>query len=312
MAPKQRRNLGPWRGTFAQLLDDLDFQDLSPEARHVYHVLRLSRLNTCAGIYLLAHSLVIQHTGYPSETMEIAFEALVRGGWIVFDPNQRVVWLRNQLRFDPNISLDNPNHRKGILAVLDSLPNKCSLINQFREYYDLQQTRPSEDPPKATRRPSEAPSKQGEGEGKGKRKGEGQGEGKTGEPEGGKRRSHQGDYSEAFNAFWTNYPRKVGKGKAYTEWKKAGADKSQALASAIIVAVDAAKTSEQWNRSRGQFIPHPATYLHQRRWEDTPEPPGGLGSPESATARWQPPEERAAKANAEPTPAEVLDAFDKL
>ena len=25
---------------------------------------------------------------------------------------------------------------------------------------------------------------------------------------------------------------------------------------------------DQWNRDNGQFIPHPATWLNQRRWED--------------------------------------------
>jgi hypothetical protein len=26
--------------------------------------------------------------------------------------------------------------------------------------------------------------------------------------------------------------------------------------------------SEQWRRDDGRFIPHPATWLNQRRWED--------------------------------------------
>jgi hypothetical protein len=30
--------------------------------------------------------------------------------------------------------------------------------------------------------------------------------------------------------------------------------------------------SEQWRRDDGRFIPHPATWLNQRRWEDEAEP----------------------------------------
>jgi hypothetical protein len=30
--------------------------------------------------------------------------------------------------------------------------------------------------------------------------------------------------------------------------------------------------SEQWRRDDGRYIPHPATWLNQRRWEDEAEP----------------------------------------
>jgi len=36
----------------------------------------------------------------------------------------------------------------------------------------------------------------------------------------------------------------------------------------ILKAIAVQRQSEQWQRDRGQYIPHPATWLHQRRWED--------------------------------------------
>ena len=36
----------------------------------------------------------------------------------------------------------------------------------------------------------------------------------------------------------------------------------------IMAAVKAAKVSKQWNRDDGQFIPNPATWLNQGRWDD--------------------------------------------
>ncbi len=65
--------------------------------------------------------------------------------------------------------------------------------------------------------------------------------------------------------FWSSYPRKVGKGAAEKAWVKA---LQSTEADAIIASLVAYKFSEDVN-----FIPHPATWLNQRRWEDTMEKP---------------------------------------
>ena len=36
----------------------------------------------------------------------------------------------------------------------------------------------------------------------------------------------------------------------------------------MIDAVEKQKKTDQWTRDGGQYIPHPATWLNQRRWED--------------------------------------------
>ena len=71
---------------------------------------------------------------------------------------------------------------------------------------------------------------------------------------------------DQFNIFWQNYPRKVGKGAAEKVWEKMKGDKE--LFDKIIQAVANQRNSEQWLRNDGVFIPHPATWLNQRRWED--------------------------------------------
>lgn len=68
-----------------------------------------------------------------------------------------------------------------------------------------------------------------------------------------------------FDRFWTAYPRKVGKGAAEKAFSKA---KINGHLADILSALDRQKQSEQWQRDGGQFIPHPATWLNQRRWED--------------------------------------------
>lgn len=72
-----------------------------------------------------------------------------------------------------------------------------------------------------------------------------------------------------FDLFWSTFPRKIGKGAAELTWKKLKPDAT--LQACIIQAVKAQCKSEQWRRDQGQFIPHPATWLNGKRWEDEVE-----------------------------------------
>ena len=36
----------------------------------------------------------------------------------------------------------------------------------------------------------------------------------------------------------------------------------------MVVAVEQHGASEQWRKDGGEFIPHPRTWLYQRRWDD--------------------------------------------
>lgn len=74
-----------------------------------------------------------------------------------------------------------------------------------------------------------------------------------------------GDWS-GFDAFWKAYPRKVAKGAAEKAWKrlKPSLDVQQQIRDALIWQV----LQDQWQDVK--FIPHPSTYLNQRRWEDEP------------------------------------------
>ncbi|WP_079415262.1 hypothetical protein [Thiomonas intermedia] len=74
---------------------------------------------------------------------------------------------------------------------------------------------------------------------------------------------------DGFATFWKSYPRKVGKQDAMKAWKRLKPDAD--LVQAIGEGLERAKASEQWQRDRGQFVPHAATWLNGRRWEDEPD-----------------------------------------
>jgi len=73
-----------------------------------------------------------------------------------------------------------------------------------------------------------------------------------------------------FDEFWAAYPKKVGKGDARKAWQKIRP--SRDLLEKILEAIESQLDSWQWRRDSGQFIPHPATWLNQSRWEDEPGP----------------------------------------
>ena len=70
--------------------------------------------------------------------------------------------------------------------------------------------------------------------------------------------------SKSFDSFWQVYPRKTNKQKARKCWFQLSP--SPELVALIVRAVEEQKTWEQWS-VRG-VIPHAATWLHNRRWED--------------------------------------------
>jgi len=76
------------------------------------------------------------------------------------------------------------------------------------------------------------------------------------------------DARARFGVFWDAYPKKVGKGAAEKAFERCRVTKE--LLDRMLKAVARAKESVQWQEENGRFIPNPATWLNQRRWEDDP------------------------------------------
>lgn len=72
--------------------------------------------------------------------------------------------------------------------------------------------------------------------------------------------------SDGFERFWAIYPKKVGKQAALKAWNKQNPGES--LVEAMLSAIETQKKSAQWVKDGGQFIPNPATWLNQERWND--------------------------------------------
>ena len=66
-----------------------------------------------------------------------------------------------------------------------------------------------------------------------------------------------------FDIFWNYFPKKVCKEQARQEFSKV--DVSLPV---LLTAIRKQQESIQWTRENGRYIPNPATWLAERRWED--------------------------------------------
>lgn len=66
-----------------------------------------------------------------------------------------------------------------------------------------------------------------------------------------------------FDLFWKAYPKKVGKKAAMKAFRRV-----KVPVETLLQAIERQKCSDQWSRDGGRYIPNPATWLNQGRWED--------------------------------------------
>lgn len=75
----------------------------------------------------------------------------------------------------------------------------------------------------------------------------------------------ESDRPNGFDLFWAAYPKKVKKQDAIKAW---GQVKADGLTDTIMDALTQFGASPEWSRENGRYIPHPASWLRGRRWED--------------------------------------------
>lgn len=97
------------------------------------------------------------------------------------------------------------------------------------------------------------------------------GEGEKGRRgEGEKHSATPASQPDLFDAFWDAYPRKVGKAAAEKAWPKAV---KKLDAERLVKAAGYWAGLWQHAKTDKQFIPHPATWLNGKRWDDEPPVP---------------------------------------
>lgn len=74
---------------------------------------------------------------------------------------------------------------------------------------------------------------------------------------------------EQFEIFWRAYPRKKDKGDARKAWEQT--KMIRPLTADLVKAVIVQKSSADWTKEGGRYVPYPASWLRGERWEDCEE-----------------------------------------
>lgn len=72
--------------------------------------------------------------------------------------------------------------------------------------------------------------------------------------------------TDLFDRFYAEYPRKVGKDAARKAFAKRSVD--DVMLVAMVAAISRQGLAEKCARGESQFVPHPATWLNEGRWQD--------------------------------------------
>jgi hypothetical protein len=80
-----------------------------------------------------------------------------------------------------------------------------------------------------------------------------------------------------FSMFWSVYPRRVAQQDALKAFQKLRVTRD--LLDKMLAAIRQQARSTGWLKEDGRFIPHPASWLNARRWEDEPTLTPAAGKP---------------------------------
>ncbi len=130
-----RNDRGIYRGIYASLIDDLDFQSMKSRTRHVFLTLRLSEQTGIGCIFRFYYEPLQQQTGYTKAEIDESLSECAAGGWIKVE--WPLLWIINGLRYDPYAKIKSPKIRACVLKHVKSLP-KLALVREFCEFYGIE------------------------------------------------------------------------------------------------------------------------------------------------------------------------------
>ncbi|MDI9418754.1 MAG: hypothetical protein QM399_01065 [Bacillota bacterium] len=285
---------------FVKIWHSKDFRTLSGDAKLLFVYLLTSPHRNMGGFYYLPFPYLCFDIGLDENRVAKAFQELEDRGMAVYDKDAQVVLIRKWFLYNP---IENQNQAKGLNKQLAEIPKSRlfeSFVNCVKEHCKYTETILKgfdisfETLSKPFRNPSETLSKPFAKPGTGT--GTGTGDIYTCAPDGarvytapspggsveaekvtatlGDKSSKSGPRSpfkskrqeQLFDEFWAQYPKKRSKGQAERTWVKIKPDEQ--LFEAIMAGLERAKTSVEWQKDGGQYIPHPSTWLNAKGWED--------------------------------------------
>lgn len=272
---------------------DEKMRTVSADARYLMLYLLTSPHRNIMGFYFLPPPYACFDLGWDEKQFAKGLQELLQIAVIKYDQQAHVILIQNYLKHNP---LENPNQVTSAIDRLEEIP-QTQLFQAFSDVLK-QYSKPFAEP--LLERLQERLGQPGTGSGTGTGTGSGdknicasddaqvhttpqpgesvEADKVTAAPEtkSGPRSPFKSKRQEQlFDQFWEQHPKKRNKGHAEKAWVKIcpGDD----LFTAILNGLARAKTSHDWQKDGGQYIPYPSTWLNAKGWEDDHQPPVRAG-----------------------------------
>jgi hypothetical protein len=245
--------MAKYRPIFTKIWKDPDFEEYSPEGKLIYVYLCTNPSTTESGIYPISYTAIANETGIDLSKVKEVFANGLKN--VLYDEATRHVFV---------CSFRNDNVGGNPKLIETSILNDFShskntyLWNDFLDTYPEFNGKITPLVPNPKGNPISKPNPN-----------------RTVSKRLAKGFQTAVVPGNSFGTFWEAYPRKVGKQDAQKAFAKVNPD--EALLAVMLTAIEKAKQTEGWQKEKGKYIPHPATWLNGKRWEDEiGEPRQGL------------------------------------
>lgn len=238
---------------------------MTEDARTLAFYLLTSPHSTIAGVFRLPDGYVCEDLQWDSTRVAEGFRELFDKGFANRCETTKWVWVVKHLEWNPP---ENPNQRKAVAKLAHSIPDACAWKLDFMRVCGEVPTSEQPETPNHSQTVPEPFLNQ-----KQEQEQEQEQEEHPCASADARDRPGRATTSDGFEQFWAAYPKRVSKGAARKAWAKL--KPSEQLLQAILAGIGRAKTSAQWLRDDGRFVPHPATWLNAEGWLDDPPTGGG-------------------------------------
>lgn len=288
---------------YVRIWHSKDFRSLSEDGKLLFLYLLSSPHRNMGGYYSVPIAYLCYDLKLEEGRVKKALDELNHKQMAIYDYSAQMILILKWFLYNP---IENENQAKGLIKQLAELPSNDLLeifvecVNRYCRYKEivlkglLKKREPLKNPSETLTEPYAKPGT-GSGTGSGVglniyapddastqnsfQSGESvEAEEVTATPD--DKPSESGPRSpftskrqeQLFDEFWAEYPKKRSKGQAEKTWVKLKPDEQ--LFEAIMTGLKRAKTSVDWAKNGGQYIPYPSTWLNAKGWEDEYEEVG--------------------------------------
>jgi hypothetical protein len=248
-----------YRSIETSIWSDPKVRALSTDGKLLFVYLITNNHAHLGGLYYLPKPYITHEISLSASRIDTLLDTLSSTDLVHYDTTTETVWVVNMFRYQ----CDGPKQRQSVTNHLKTLHNSC-LVQQFCDWYGMDNPCPAHTvshTPSNTVSDTKPPLGSAEQE---QEKEQEKNRNRVCAASAALARSQSLPGFDLFWSAWPRHPRKVDKGRCKRLWVREGLEP---LSSEIVSAIGRCKSSSDWTKDNGQFIPMPYTWLNQRRWE---------------------------------------------